>query len=63
MKRNTKRALAALGTALPTLSFADVPTNVSTAITSAGTDAAAAAGLVLVAIVGIFAVKLIRKGL
>lgn len=43
--------------------FAAVPTNVSTAITDGGVDAATVAGLVLVAVVGIFAFKLMRKGL
>lgn len=42
---------------------AAIPANVSTAIETAGTDAAAVAGLVFVAIVGIFAVKLMKRGL
>lgn len=43
--------------------MAAVPTDVTTAISTAGTDAATVAGAVFVAIVGIFAIKLMRKGL
>ncbi len=43
--------------------MAAVPTDVTTAISSAGTDAATVAGAVFVAIVGICAIKLMRKGL
>lgn len=43
--------------------MAAVPTDVTTAISSAGADAATVAGAVFVAIVGIFAIKLMRKGL
>jgi len=42
---------------------AAVPEPVQTAITTAGTDGAAVAGFVLVAVVGIFAFTLMRKGL
>lgn len=42
---------------------ATLDTGVSTAITTAGTDAATAGGLVLTAIVGIFAFVLLRKAL
>lgn len=42
---------------------AAVPTAVSDAITGAGTDGATVAGAVIVAIVGIWAFSLIRKGL
>lgn len=60
-----KKQFAAV--ALP-LSFigsamAEVPTNVSTAITTAGTDAATMGGLVLVAIIGIYAIKFLRRAL
>jgi len=53
----------AVGTLAASTSFAAVPTNVSTAISDAGADAVTVAGAVFVAIVGIFAVKLMRKGL
>jgi hypothetical protein len=43
--------------------MAAVPATVSDAITTAGTDGATVAGLVLVAVVGIFAFVLMRKGL
>lgn len=43
--------------------MAAVPTEVSAAISSSGADAATVAGAVFVAIVGIFAIKLMRKGL
>ena len=42
---------------------AAVPTNVSTAITDAGADAATVGGLVLVAVIGIYAIKFIRRAL
>lgn len=42
---------------------AAVPADVSGAIETAGTDGATVAGLVLVAVVGIFAFTLMRKGL
>ena len=57
-----KKSLA-LVALTPLSAFAAIPSSVSTAIESAGTDAAAVAALVFVAIVGIFAVKLMRKGL
>lgn len=43
--------------------MAGVPTSVTTAIETAGTDAATVASAVFVVIVGIFAIKLLRKGL
>lgn len=43
--------------------FAAVPTNVQTAITTGGTDGATVAGLVLVALVGIWVFSLMRKGM
>lgn len=54
-------SLAAL--ALPVSSFAAVPADVTTAISTAGTDAATIGAAVLVAIVGIFAFKLLKRAL
>lgn len=42
---------------------AAVPAAVDTAITGMATDAAAVAGAVLVAIIGVVAIKFMRKGL
>lgn len=42
---------------------AALPAGVETAIQTAGTDGATAAGLVLVAIIGIYAIKLIRRAM
>ena len=61
-----KKQLAAIGAgtlALAHNAMAAVPAGVSTAISEAGTDGATVAGLVLVAVVGIFAFVLMRKGL
>lgn len=58
------RKLALGGLALVSASaFAEVPAGVTSAITTAGTDGATVAAAVIVAIVGIWAFKLIRKGL
>lgn len=51
-------SLALVGSA-----FAEVPADVTTAITSMKTDALVVAGAVLVAIIAVAAVKFIRKGL
>lgn len=48
---------------VPLSAFADVPAAVTTALTAAGTDSLSVAGTVLAVIVGIFAVKLMRKAL
>ena len=61
-----KKQLAAIGASALALShnaMAAVPVAVSTAIGDAGTDGATVAGLVLIAVVGIFAFVLMRKGL
>lgn len=47
----------------PLSAFAAVPADVTTALSSAGTDSVTVAGAVLVVIVGIFAIKLMRKAL
>lgn len=44
-------------------SYAALPTGVDTAISDAGTDGKTLAVAVLVALIGIFAVKLMRRGL
>ena len=43
--------------------FAALPAEVTTALQAAKTDGVEAAGLVLVAIIGIYAIKLIRRAL
>lgn len=45
------------------LTFAAVPADVTTAITTAGTDTATVGGAVLVVLVAIYAFKLLRKAL
>ena len=47
----------------PAAVFAAVPAGVDTAISTAGTDSVTVAGAVLAVIVGIFAIKLMRKAL
>jgi len=61
--RRVAQGLAAGMSLAAAQAWAAVPANVSTAITDGGVDASTVAGLVLVAIVGIFAFKLMRKGL
>lgn len=51
-------AFAGVGSA-----FAAVPADVTTALETAGTDAVTIATAVLVAIIGIFAIKLLRRAL
>ena len=52
------------GVLAPVLSaHAALPAEVTTALETAGEDGIAAAGLVLVAIIGIYAVKLVRRAL
>lgn len=55
-------ALASMGTMVAS-ARAEVPAEVTTALTGLKTDGMAAATLVLLAIVAIFAIKFIRKGL
>jgi len=66
MFKSTKQKLAALA-AMSTLAagnaMAAVPTEVSTALNDAKTDGVTVASAVLVAIVAIFAFKLMRRGL
>ena len=57
-----KKVLGLLSLA-PLGAFAAVPAGVTTAIQDIGTDGAAVATTVLLAIVAIFAVKFLRKGL
>lgn len=47
----------------PVAAFAAVPADITTAISTAGTDSVTVAAAVLVVIVGIFAIKLLRKAL
>ena len=56
------KKIAAVGSSLVAGSaFAAVPTEVTTAITAAGTDMAVVAGAVFVAIIGLLGFKLMRK--
>lgn len=61
--RFIRRGAAASSALVAASSFAAVPASVSTAITDGATDGATVAGLVIVAIVGIWVFGLIRKGL
>lgn len=63
LKKVGKVLVALIPVGLPGVAFAEVDTAVSTALTTAATDSATVAGLVLAAIVGIFAFKLMRKAL
>lgn len=64
MNKNTLRGLVAASVLVVAgAAQAAVPEAVTTAITGAGTDGATVAGAVIVAIVGIWAFSLIRKGL
>jgi hypothetical protein len=57
------KKLAIIAGLSPLSAFAAVPAAVNTAITDAGTDAVTVATAVFVVLVGIFAVKLMRRGL
>lgn len=56
-------AVPALVLAGSSAAYAAVPANVTTALDTIGTDALTVAGVVLVAIVAIYAFKFLRKGL
>lgn len=60
-----KRFLSALGLGVASISsaFAAVPAAVTTAMADMQTDAVTVAGVVLVAIIAVAAIKFIRKGL
>lgn len=63
---NLKQKLVAIGTGLTVLAgnaLAAVPAGVTTAIGDAATDGATVAAAVLVAVVAIYAFKLMRRGL
>lgn len=63
---NLKQKLVAIGTGLTVMAgnaLAAVPAGVTTAIEDAGTDGATVAAAVLVAVVAIYAFKLMRRGL
>lgn len=60
------KKIAAIGTGLAVSAgqaFAAVPTEVSTALGDAKTDGVAVAGLVLVAVIAMYAFKLMRRGI
>ncbi|MDA8446350.1 major capsid protein [Paracidovorax valerianellae] len=56
-------AAIAAGTSLAVSAHAAIPENVNTALGSLSTDALTVAGIVLAAIVAVYAFKFIRKGL
>jgi len=58
-----KKTVAVLLSLSPVAAFAAVPAGVTSAIETAGTDGVTIAGAVLVAIIAMFAFKLMRKGL
>lgn len=58
-----KRIAIGAGLALPLSAFAAVPADVTSSITTAGTDAAVVGAAVLVVLVGIAAFKWLRKAL
>lgn len=62
MFKKVSSGVAALGL-MAAQAHAALPAGVTTAIEDAGTDGITAAGLVLVAIIGIYAVKLVRRAL
>jgi hypothetical protein len=57
------KKLFAVAALAPLSAFAAVPTAVESAVTSIGADATSIATTVLVAVVTVFALKFIRKGL
>lgn len=61
-KKHILAGLAGLGGAIGA-AFAEPPAAVNTAITGAGTDAAAVASAILVAVVGLLAFKYMRSQL
>lgn len=63
MNKNILRGLVAASVLTAGAAQAAVPTDITDAITGAGTDGATVAAAVLVAIVGIWAFSLIRKGI
>lgn len=66
MKKSVSLRLAAVPAfvaATATSAMAAVPENVTTALTALQTDALTVAGVVLAAIVAVYAFKFIRKGL
>lgn len=58
-----KKVAGVLVSVAPLSAFAEVPAGVTTAISTGGADAVTVAGAVLAAIIGVYAVKLMRKGL
>ena len=60
---NKKLLVGTVVAVSPLSAFAAIDASVTTALTSAGTDAATIGAAVLVIIVGIYAFKLLRKAL
>jgi hypothetical protein len=63
MSINKLRASVAALAVAPIASFAAVPAEVTTALADIGTDGATVAGVILLAVVTVFAVKFLRRGL
>lgn len=59
--KKTQVAVVSLGSLFTASAFAAVPAEVTTAISSAGTDAAILGGLVLAVLIGIAAFKWLRS--
>lgn len=62
-KINAARSLLAAGALTASSAFAAVPVEVTTALTDAKTDGVSVAGLVLVAVIAMYAFKLMRRGI
>lgn len=63
MNKFARYSLVSGATALAASAHAAVPANVSTALDALSADALTVAGIVLAAIVAVYAFKFIRKGL
>lgn len=63
MKQKLAAGLAVVGSTLGAAAHADVPAGVTSAISSIGTDGSSVATTILIAVVAVFAIKFIRKGL
>lgn len=62
-KINAVRSLVAAGALTAGSAFAAVPVDVTTALTDAKADGISVAGLVLIAVIAMYAFKLMRRGI
>ena len=62
-KINAVRSLVAAGALAAGSAFAAVPADVTTALTDAKADGISVAGLVLIAVIAMYAFKLMRRGI